>query len=308
MIESLIIDYAPAHEFVVSLAVYLERSRWKSTDLGSAWGAGVEKRLGAEDKARLKAIKETADLQPLFLLAYQAPGDRTPAEFMDWLATLSPGDIYERLVNGSCEEAELTEIPRDLGAWRHRILQALRLWHECYYQHVDPAIAAHLKAEAESRRIQAATTPALELVDQATKGLLLDTAGYQRVVLVPQYHMSPWNLGAMWPGLWVLLYPVEAPQTNPDDPPLALTRLTRALSDENRLRILRFLAQAPRTLNELTERTGLAKSTVHHHMMMLRAAGLVRIHEKDRDGRYASLRPGWLDLVSGRLSGFVLPQ
>lgn len=305
MIHSLTFDYASAYELVVSLAVYVERPRWKSMDLGPGWGHEIEKRLGPEGKATLKAIKDITEMQPLVLLVHQAPGDRTPGEFMDWLATLGPGEIYERLVAFG---GEVPELPRDLGAWRDRILRALRLWHEYYYQHMDPAIADHLKAEAENRRAQAATTPPLELLDQATNGLHLDSAENHRLVLVPQYHMSPWNLGAKWPGLWVILYPVEPPQTNPDDPPLALARLTRALSDENRLRILRFLAQSPLNLNELTERTGLAKSTVHHHMMMLRAAGLVKIHEKERDGRYATLRPGWLDLITSRLSGFVSPQ
>ena len=44
---------------------------------------------------------------------------------------------------------------------------------------------------------------------------------------------------------------------------------------ETRLRILRRLAEGPATLHELTEILGLAKSTVHGHLLVLRTGGLV---------------------------------
>ena len=298
------IDYAPAYELVLSLFVFLERSKWKTLDLGPAWGAEVERRLGPDLKARIRSQKAPRTLPLLFLLIHEAPGDRSPESFLDWLASLSPGDLYERLV---CRvEAEHREPLGDLGAWRDGVLAILRVWHEHYFRGLDPAILAHLQKDAAARRAQAAVTPALELVAEATNGLHLEEE-HAKIVLVPQYHMSPWNVGTGLKDLRVILYPVEPLQTNPDDPPLALTRLTRALADENRLRILRFLAREPMSLNELTDHTGLAKSTVHHHMVALRAAGLVFIHEKGADGRYY-LRPGWLDLLAGRLSAYVAPE
>lgn len=303
---SLKIEYAPAYELVLSLFVFLERSRWKSMDLGPAWGAEVTKRLGPEQTARVRAVQDPKALPLLFLLIHEAPGDRSPGPFLDWLASLSPGDLYERLILRV--DADHRAAPGDLGSWRDGILAALRLWNEHYFRHLDPAIMQHLQCDAAARRAQAAVTPALELVAEATNGLHLDEAdGPREIVLVPQYHMRPWNVGSGLKDLRVILYPVEPVQDNPDEPPLALTRLTRALADENRLRILRFLAREPLNLSELTERTGLAKSTVHHHMVMLRAAGLVIVHEKGADGRY-DLRPGWLDLLAGRLSAFVTPE
>lgn len=303
---SVMIDYAPAYEFLVSLRLYGERSRWKSMDLGPAWGADADKRLGPEGKALLKQTDPIHDIHPLFLLAHKAPGERTPEAFMDWLASLSPGEIYEGAFCRVDEEVR-RQTPADLEAWRDQLLPRLRLWHERYYRHLDPAIAQQLVADAEARRSQAAAASALELVFEATNGLYLDRAEHDQIILVPQYHMRPWNVIGQWQSLRLCLYPIEPAQANPDDPSMALTRITRALSDENRLRILRFLSQAPASLNDLTDRTRLAKSTVHHHMVMLRAAGLVILHEKDREGRY-SLRPGWLDLVSSRLSGFIAPQ
>ena len=57
--------------------------------------------------------------------------------------------------------------------------------------------------------------------------------------------------------------------------PLRLVRLSKALGDEKRLRILRALADGEKSLMELAEMFGLAKTTMHHHMIILRSAGLV---------------------------------
>ena len=43
-----------------------------------------------------------------------------------------------------------------------------------------------------------------------------------------------------------------------------------------------MLFEKERTLQEITERLQLGKSTVHHHLKLLRAAKLVDIH----DGKY----------------------
>ena len=54
----------------------------------------------------------------------------------------------------------------------------------------------------------------------------------------------------------------------------------KALGDEARLRIVKMLFEKERTLQEITERLQLGKSTVHHHLKLLRAAKLVDIHDE----------------------------
>jgi len=49
----------------------------------------------------------------------------------------------------------------------------------------------------------------------------------------------------------------------------------KALADENRLRIVGLLAQAPHSVEELSEMLGLSASTVSHHLTRLARAGLV---------------------------------
>ena len=75
-------------------------------------------------------------------------------------------------------------------------------------------------------------------------------------------------------------------------------RLTHALSDESRLRMLRFVADGPCTLTEVARFIGLSQPTVHHHLVQLRAAGLVRVHFAVSGPSRYSLRPHALDLRS----------
>jgi DNA-binding transcriptional ArsR family regulator len=89
-----------------------------------------------------------------------------------------------------------------------------------------------------------------------------------------------------------------------------MVRTYKALSDERRLRILRRLREGDTSLDELTEMLGLSKSTVHHHMSTLRAAGLIRIHvsiDKSSKKRIYSLRDQALEDASGFLDSYLNP-
>src|SRR5262249_57498517 len=84
----------------------------------------------------------------------------------------------------------------------------------------------------------------------------------------------------------------------------ALMGLAGAVGDESRLRILRFLASGgPYTLTEVARATGLSQSTVHHHLIALRAAGLTRAYQLTPP-RY-SLRPNADARVAEALRAFL---
>jgi DNA-binding transcriptional ArsR family regulator len=59
--------------------------------------------------------------------------------------------------------------------------------------------------------------------------------------------------------------------------------ITKALSDENRVRVLMFLETGEMCVCQLIEMLALAPSTVSKHMSILLQAGLVRVR---KDGRW----------------------
>lgn len=86
-------------------------------------------------------------------------------------------------------------------------------------------------------------------------------------------------------------YPVDVPVENEDEPPTLLLRMTKALSDPVRLRLLRYVANEPKSLWEMQSDLGQSGDILMHHLMMLRVAGLLRIHLRDADNERFSIRP-----------------
>jgi DNA-binding transcriptional ArsR family regulator len=87
----------------------------------------------------------------------------------------------------------------------------------------------------------------------------------------------------------IFCYPISVDREDvAADDPRELVRVYKALADESRLRLLKRLRSGPITLAEAAQEVGLAKSTAHHHLAILRQAGFVVIREDDD---LYSLRP-----------------
>jgi DNA-binding transcriptional ArsR family regulator len=116
--------------------------------------------------------------------------------------------------------------------------------------------------------------------------------GIEEIEVFPTWVLRPWDV--FWEQDETMLLgvgiPDREPSDDPDAPPDRLVRLARALGDERRLRILRRLLAETYTLQELAEHLGTPKTTLLHHLVILRSAGIVRVGPGPQ-GRY-SLRPG----------------
>ena len=142
-----------------------------------------------------------------------------------------------------------------------------------------------------------------ELIEYITSGLDFEIPlGMTRLIAVPSVTLRPWTLVSEFGDALIVSYSVDDDHmdTDPESAPGWLVRYHKALGDGRRLRILRHLAQQPATLAELTEMLGLAKSTVFHHIGVLRAAGLVRVTlDPDREGS-TSYEVRWKTLGEAR--------
>ncbi len=145
------------------------------------------------------------------------------------------------------------------------------------------------------------------VIELASRGLeFRPEAWIQRVVLLPHVSMRPWNVLGASGGDSLICYPVadESLGWEPGSPPPDLVRLHRALGDAKRLRILAVLAGTEQAgLQELADAVDLAKSSAHHHMVILRAAGLVAVTTDGR-GRYR-LRKDFIPEASAMLGEFL---
>jgi DNA-binding transcriptional ArsR family regulator len=297
------VDWAPAHELMVSLGAYLSRREHKTLDLGPEWVRNVRRRLTPELAADLAAERENRSLGLIELLVQFVPGERTVDAFLHWLAEVSAGELYE---------LAMPYLPDDLiaelrGFDRERAVRILSAWNEQYFRHIDPAILRGLEVEASARRALIGTMPAIDLVEQATFGLVfVPDPVVDVVVLIPQYHYRPWNLYFQCNRLWRFTYPADVLPPAPGEPPSTVLRAARVLSDASRLRILRFLARGPASFTEVARFSGLSKSTVHHHMVALRAAGLVRVRQTSIAKHFSySLRMSAIDEFGESLRAYL---
>ncbi|WP_139491998.1 ArsR/SmtB family transcription factor [Brevibacillus dissolubilis] len=131
------------------------------------------------------------------------------------------------------------------------------------------------------------------LVEWATGGLAYaPEPAVTRVLLIPHVTYRPWNVHAEIEQTKIFYYPVADHnlEAEPDvyRPALSLVQRYKALGDEHRLRIVKLLMEKERTLQELTEHLDLAKSTIHHHLSLLRSAQLVGV----TDGVYEVKKAG----------------
>ena len=97
---------------------------------------------------------------------------------------------------------------------------------------------------------------------------------------------SAFNTGRFWDmlevdGRWIACFLVHRPslcvwESEPEaDRGVDLALVCRALGNSSRVAIADLLAELPRSASEIAETLGLSKSTVSHHLFLMREAGLI---------------------------------
>jgi DNA-binding transcriptional ArsR family regulator len=194
--------------------------------------------------------------------------------------------------------ATVSAVLHDPERARADLIGALRVWDEAVFATERPHIQPLLEREVAALERQRGEIPPDRFLKLAMRGVEWQRpAGLRTVLFAPSYFCRPAVFYHFWRGTLTFCYPVEThrlqSETTTDDPraPSEETlRFFEALGDATRLRILRFLGEREMYLTELAERLGLTKATTKHHMVRLRAAGLVTLYDRDRMTFYA-LRP-----------------
>jgi DNA-binding transcriptional ArsR family regulator len=175
---------------------------------------------------------------------------------------------------------------------KDRVVTALtRFAEEAFAPHEAEAVG-RLRLGAEDARALLTTYTPDEVVTRVTGGYVYEPEPeLDRVLLVPHLAGRPSLMLCQHRTDRIICYPLAEEHV---DPETTLTEravaLGRALGDERRVQILRHLALRDASLDELAEALGLARSTAHHHLGQLRAAGLVTLRGNAR-GYWYMLRP-----------------
>lgn len=199
---------------------------------------------------------------------------------------------HPRYYGGAAGQALAVLLPLGPDETRRRLLEALARWHEESFAAREPGLVELLAADALATRELAATMAPARLIELVCGGFAYEPEPEcPRVLLVPHLAARPWLLLCQHRDTRIICHPARR-QDRDERAATAegLLRLGRALGDEQRQRILAALAGGPRDLDELAVTVGLSRSTVHHHMGLLRAAGLVALAGNARRYRYGLRR------------------
>ncbi len=166
----------------------------------------------------------------------------------------------------------------DPEASKAELIEVLELWNERVWKPESLTIMPILERDADAKRELQQTLPLDRFITTATNGVEFSPRpGIERIVLTPSFVNRPLVTYYEFGETLLVAYPVadESVTAETDSPPLRLVRLSKALGDEKRLRILRALSDGEKGLMELADMFGVAKTTMHHHLIVLRSAGLI---------------------------------
>jgi DNA-binding transcriptional ArsR family regulator len=225
-----------------------------------------------------------------------ANGDRAAAEeFLraasDWDGKQDP---IERLLTLGAD------------AVKERLVEVVPAWYEHVFRSLAGEAMAAIERDARAKRLLARSLPPEQLIERVTPGLRYSPeSDVRKLALFPTYWARPWVVLAEHRDMRIFCYPIasERDARAPDDP-AALARIYKALADESRLRLLRLLRAGPATLTAAAQEIGIAKSTTHHHLAILRHSGLVEILNDDQ-GLYYSLRRDAASRMSALLEDYL---
>jgi DNA-binding transcriptional ArsR family regulator len=198
-------------------------------------------------------------------------------------------------------------LPRAAPHLRQTMIEVTTRWRQELFGEDEGRLASILERDARAKGELSRRLRPAELLEEATNGFMwVDQPGLDTIALLPTWIFRPWTVDGPIGSAAVISYPVadESLGTNGDAVTARAVKLARVLSDESRVRAIQLLAIEPLSLMELAGKLDLNKSTIHHHLAELRAAGLLRVPMGTK--RY-SLRPEALHRFGTLLGDLAKP-
>ncbi|QHA90980.1 metalloregulator ArsR/SmtB family transcription factor [Bacillus sp. N1-1] len=264
---------SPIYELLLSFSLYKRQTLMKYLDLGSKWPGEVEESLSPDLKEAI-ALKENLMFEDLLVLFIeQTPYKNEIDSFFEWLGNMSAGELFERIASSLDDKMTL---PTNLLDQRDQSIKLLKSWNEEYFQFHSEEVLERLTADAERKRKMLVEKTGEKVILQASR-FIIESETVKNVCLIPSIHLHPMAFIDHLKGTLYITYPIKDTKDELNE----VLRFTKALGDEKRLKILQYLSHGSHTFTDIVSEIGMAKGNIHHHLSILRGAGLVNIHIRD---------------------------
>jgi DNA-binding transcriptional ArsR family regulator len=336
-------DVAEAAEVLMSICAVADPAAHDTFDLGADWlrarlealpadlAAGVEElQLGSTKMAahllgivleqpgprrfddflaRLEAV-DPVELKLHLFGYYGTPSPHFPAPEVIARAARGEAEARDEILAAIAEFSDKHELYRrllDLGGdeVKARLLDILPRWRELVFTPVESEWREAAERDVASKQALVAHHSPEQLTELATRGYrYAPPPGIRRLAFFPSWWMRPWVMLWEHKGTKIFCYPIAGGERDSDrGSPAELARIFKALGDEGRLRLLRRLNDGPLKLSDAAAELGVAKSTAHHHLAVLRQAGFVTV--RDEDEKEYNLRRDLLPQAGDLLAGYL---
>lgn len=283
------IDASPIYELLGSFMVYVTKKWARDLDVGIAWTEQIDHRLSTEAKQAIHAARDLPfnDYDVLYAWVFTRPDFNEIPDFLAYLENSDDQLLYERVFH----HLPLLTLEESVRIQR-TYAPLLQMWDKEYFRQQEGELRAIAFEDAEEKKGLLGKMDPDALVEYATAGLVVPPLqDLDTVVLFPSVHNRPINTYCFYSRMLLIQYPVDMPEEDENEPPTILLRLTQAVADPQRLRLLRYFADEPRSLSDMRRDLKQTDEELMSDLMILRVAGLLRIHI----GRYGkekfSIRP-----------------
>ena len=185
------------------------------------------------------------------------------------------------------------------------LLAVLRDWRDLVLPAAaERELASTLREQASAARAVLADTSGRGFLETAIGGLHYDPAGLDLVVSVSTPQVAPIVVVVDGSRYTTIVHPPVGPSRG-DDHDARLLELGRAVGDRTRMQLLSLLRGGERTAVELANGMRSPRTTLLHHLAILRAAGLIDVNVTRGGATIYRLRPEAFAELSGAAQAFV---
>ncbi|MFD1851464.1 ArsR/SmtB family transcription factor [Oceanobacillus bengalensis] len=313
---SIEVKYSTLWESALGIAAITNNPLLDSLEKPLSYFQGMKDSISPELRKQLDDVEKNNTWKALLQLLHQKDFSSLD-EFTSYIQELSTnelkficlpylGDSHQRLRERAANKdkeavKQLTKLTQDnpffpkyiayisnadTNSLKNHLIHVMTGWYKEIILPESEQLLNILQTDAEVKIHMKKKMKPEELVEWATSGIAYTPEpSVHNVLLIPHYIYRPWNIVADLEGTRVYYYPVSNDSISPNDkylPSNFLILKYKALGDETRLRIVKLLFENSRTLQEITENLDMGKSTIHHHLKILRSAQLVEI----KDSKY----------------------
>ncbi|MBA2719834.1 MAG: winged helix-turn-helix transcriptional regulator [Chloroflexi bacterium] len=218
-------------------------------------------------------------------------------------------ELRSTLANGPADRQVMDRLfADDPAATRAEIGAIVADWAAKVFPAFEPEAMAAIERDAAAKEAALADRPAQDVLAAATAGVDVAPPPWIRsIAIVPTVALRPFVIPAEVgeTAAYICSVADESFDVDPDAPPRRLVKLAAALGDELRMRILHALRDESLSASQIADRLGVDRTSLHHHLGILRSAGLLTIVDDGVAGWRYALREGAVNEIGPALDEYL---